>query len=467
MAERVTPPGLSRPARVGLVTALSLVSALAAWLTTPRPAGAPPATAVTPTRPTGALTLALVGDAAIAGPLDLRAPELQAVATQLRQASAAIANFELAPAGDDGGDGLASGPPRWPTAALTAAADLRALGVSAVSIANDHVFDRGADGLAALQAQLTAAGVAFAGAGENLEAARAPAIVATPDGTVAVVGVTLSFHEGARATARRGDIVGRAGVNGLRYTRRLRVDPAAFAGLQAAFPPPAFTANPDGRTWSLHGLTVEPAAAGGMAIVPDADDFAALAAAVRDARTRANVVVVNLHAHEPGVAIDEVPEWLRQIAHAAIEAGADIVQGHGPHRLRGIEIHRGRPIFYSLGSVVFSDGAVTPQAVGPLEDHRWDVRSPVAAEGDAVVDYSAPVWRQSVVAVVRVEGGHVAAIDLHALDLGVGPDVRFRGWPRLAESAVAAAVYTRLQALSAPLGTALTVANGRAGVAIP
>lgn len=466
MAERLTPHWPSRRVRVALVVLLSAASALAAWLTAPRALSEPPSAGDVPARSTGALTLALVGDAAVSGPIDPRDPGLMSVATTLRQASAAIANFELAPA-DDGDTGRATGPPRWPASTPSAAADLRALGLSAVSLANDHVFDRGADGLTTLQAQLTAAGVAFAGAGDNLEAARAPAVVRTREGAVAVIGVTLTFPVGARATARRGDIVGRAGVNGLRYTRRLRVDAAAFAGLRAAFPPSALTANPDGRTWSLHGLTVEPAATGGMAIVADADDLSALAAAVRDARTRADVVVVNLHAHEPGVAIDEVPEWLREVARAAIDAGADVVQGHGPHRLRGIEIHRGRPIFYSLGSFVFPDAAVTPQAAGAFEDHRWDVRSAVAAEGPAAVDFTAPAWWQSVVATVRVEGGRVSGTDLLAIDLGTGQDVRTRGRPRPADPSVAAAVYARLQALSAPLGTTLSVTNGRAVVTIP
>ena len=36
-----------------------------------------------------------------------------------------------------------------------------------------------------------------------------------------------------------------------------------------------------------------------------------------------------------------------------IEAGADVVTGHGPHVLRGIEIHRDKPILYSLGNFVF------------------------------------------------------------------------------------------------------------------
>ncbi|HVX88650.1 MAG TPA: CapA family protein [Gemmatimonadales bacterium] len=43
---------------------------------------------------------------------------------------------------------------------------------------------------------------------------------------------------------------------------------------------------------------------------------------------------------------------LRKFTHAVIDAGADLVVGHGPHVLRGIEFYRGRPIAYSLGNFV-------------------------------------------------------------------------------------------------------------------
>jgi hypothetical protein len=42
-----------------------------------------------------------------------------------------------------------------------------------------------------------------------------------------------------------------------------------------------------------------------------------------------------------------------EIAHAAIDAGADVVVGHGPHQPLAIEIYRGRPIFYGLGNFAF------------------------------------------------------------------------------------------------------------------
>jgi poly-gamma-glutamate synthesis protein (capsule biosynthesis protein) len=47
---------------------------------------------------------------------------------------------------------------------------------------------------------------------------------------------------------------------------------------------------------------------------------------------------------------------MKEIAHAAIDAGADIVVGHGPHYALAVEVYRGRPIFYGLGSFSFHTG---------------------------------------------------------------------------------------------------------------
>jgi hypothetical protein len=47
---------------------------------------------------------------------------------------------------------------------------------------------------------------------------------------------------------------------------------------------------------------------------------------------------------------------MSEIAHAAIDAGAHIVMGHGPHYSLPVEIYKGRPIFYGLGSFSFHTG---------------------------------------------------------------------------------------------------------------
>jgi hypothetical protein len=76
-----------------------------------------------------------------------------------------------------------------------------------------------------------------------------------------------------------------------------------------------------------------------------ADDLAAL-------RAQADIVVASCHW---GVG-REVLQYMREIGHAAIDAGADLVIGHGPHYSLPVEVYRGKPIFYGLGSFSFYTG---------------------------------------------------------------------------------------------------------------
>jgi len=76
-----------------------------------------------------------------------------------------------------------------------------------------------------------------------------------------------------------------------------------------------------------------------------ADDIAAL-------KTRADIVVASCHW---GLGKDTLA-YMRDIGRAAIDAGADIVIGHGPHYSLAVEVHRGKPIFYGLGSFSFHTG---------------------------------------------------------------------------------------------------------------
>jgi hypothetical protein len=91
-------------------------------------------------------------------------------------------------------------------------------------------------------------------------------------------------------------------------------------------------------------------------------DLAAVRALVATAARHANVVVVFMHAGAEGAgqahtpnhdeqAFGELRGNPRAFAHAAVDAGADLVLGSGPHVLRGIELDRGRLIAYSLGNL--------------------------------------------------------------------------------------------------------------------
>jgi poly-gamma-glutamate synthesis protein (capsule biosynthesis protein) len=75
------------------------------------------------------------------------------------------------------------------------------------------------------------------------------------------------------------------------------------------------------------------------------EDIAAL-------RGKADIVVASHHwgLHE------DVLQYMTEIAHAAIDAGADIVVGHGPHFSLPVEVYKGKPVFYGLGNFSFHTG---------------------------------------------------------------------------------------------------------------
>ncbi|HJS47671.1 MAG TPA: CapA family protein, partial [Gemmatimonadales bacterium] len=102
----------------------------------------------------------------------------------------------------------------------------------------------------------------------------------------------------------------------------------------------------------------------GFATYPFAFDLLDLErtrAVVDSVRRLVDVLIVTFHGGAEGAAAAATPDSmeylgseprgdLRRWARVAIEAGADAVVGHGPHVLRGVEFHRGRPIAYSLGN---------------------------------------------------------------------------------------------------------------------
>lgn len=96
-------------------------------------------------------------------------------------------------------------------------------------------------------------------------------------------------------------------------------------------------------------------------IVPNVNDLATARALVAQAAKNADIVVVSFHGGAEGTDHQRVPRStelyageqrgnLPLFARTVIDAGADLVLGHGPHVLRGMEIYKDRLIAYSLGN---------------------------------------------------------------------------------------------------------------------
>ncbi len=83
----------------------------------------------------------------------------------------------------------------------------------------------------------------------------------------------------------------------------------------------------------------------------DPQELEAMRRDVRALRDQVDLVMLSCHW---GVSARIEPvDYQKEIARAAIDAGADMVFGHHPHEVQGAETYRGRPIFYSLGNFAF------------------------------------------------------------------------------------------------------------------
>jgi poly-gamma-glutamate synthesis protein (capsule biosynthesis protein) len=202
---------------------------------------------------------------------------------------------------------------------------LRLSGIHAVGIANNVNY--GAENIAASIALLDRIGVLHTGAGADLAAARAPAIIVRNTLRVGVLQRSSVYwptdHE---ATADS------PGIAVLRGHTAYQVPTGRLA---PGMPPPNRPGVPPlVVTW-----------ADAAYVRAFQDDIAAL-------RPQVDIAVASCHwglGREP-------LQYMTDIAHAAIDAGADVVMGHGPHYPLPVELYKGRPIFYGLGNLTFSTG---------------------------------------------------------------------------------------------------------------
>ena len=205
---------------------------------------------------------------------------------------------------------------------LVAGEALTSAGIAAVGIANNVNYGEAA--IRGSIARLDQLGVAHTGAGADREAARAPAIVERDGMRFGFLQRSSVYwptnHEAGENAPGIAVIRGHTAYQVPTHGSR---PPANRPGV-----PPQIVTWADKRY--LQWL---------------ADDLAAL-------RARADVVVASFHwgLHR------EVLQYMTEIGHAAIDAGADLVIGHGPHYSLPVEVYRGKPIFYGLGSFSFHTG---------------------------------------------------------------------------------------------------------------
>ncbi|HTE85477.1 MAG TPA: CapA family protein [Dehalococcoidia bacterium] len=385
-----------------------------------------------------------------------------------------IHEFEVNPSVGSGGNTFMASHPRM-------LEELRWAGINLLSSANNHAYDYGEGGLLATIKNLEASGLAYSGTGRNLSEARAPRYLDTGRGRVALISVSSTFPADARAMEQRPDLQGHPGINALRFDTTYTVDQSAFGELRRAGRELGLDAE---RAWqagfgmrgtltpdtdiSYHFLDKQFALGDGfcVATAPNTRDLEGNLKWVREARRQADWVLVSAHCHEYGAQREDPPGFLVAFARACIDAGADMFIGHGPHFVKGVEVYQGKPILYSIGNFILQNEQLLRL---PAEFYDRFGLGPDATPGEGFDARSAngtrgfpsdSVWWESVVVACEYRGGQLDALRLHPIDLGHKQPRSRRGRPVLAATELAQTVLERMQRLSKPFGTAITIKDG-------
>ena len=376
----------------------------------------------------------------------------------------------------------------WTNSSLPQVAkDLRAMGFTLVSRANNHALDWGLEGMRETTRHLDDAGIVHAGVGEDRGLAAAPGYLETPKGRIAVVSIASTFRPTTDALPAQDAAPGRPGLNALHVSQTIRVPSSAMQSL----------ASVDCTLHSLHCHEIPeslrlfdqeyrlgPTFA--YEYTMDPEDLGIILRAVRSARQNADFVVVALHSHECSVGCDDPQQprgpgdFLKTLAHEAIDSGADVFFTTGNHNLGPVELYRSanrgvRPILYGLGNFFWSDiqellphdlyqrnRALLESAwVDPSKATPYDLSAPLNK-----VSFAHDFTFRSVIAVSRFDGNRFVELRLYPIEEGYGDRLTDSGIPRLVnDPAVGNAIIQQITAATALYGLPdphLTLRHGSA-----
>ncbi len=284
--------------------------------------------------------------------------------------------------------------------------EIAGLGFNMLGLANNHQLDYGRSGLIECMSILKSAQISTAGGGKNFKESLSPSYVKRGNVTIAF----LSFYSEEFKTVVRPDI-----------------DKASIATIRA---PKVLLENDEGLQQ--------------VALAPLEKDVRVMEDAISIARRHADIVVVAIHVHWVDHATvygvpNLVPPNQSLLFHRAVTAGADIILGSGPHVLRGIEIYKGKLIFYSLGNFIYQY----------KKDHIPSVIYKRDPQQDRDEEF------QSMVARFIITQKKVSTVQL--IPVVLGREGKYYGSPRLPEKKTGIKILDKMAELSGEYGTQITI----------
>jgi poly-gamma-glutamate synthesis protein (capsule biosynthesis protein) len=275
-------------------------------------------------------------------------------------------------------------------------------------------------------------------------------------------------------------MIGRPGLNPLRFKTTYHVEKKYFDVLQEVVEKTDMNA---AKNYSISNGYANPLPEGELTMgslgfkldtvteqrtAPNKKDLDRMIANIQEAKRQADYVLVSIHSHKfAGTDTVNPAEFMKTYCKACIDAGADAILGHGPHELQGIEIYKGKPIFYSLGNFIFQTETVSAQPADayqnkgmPHDTFVGEYMANRSKNGTRGYCVQPNIWR-SVVAGFEAEDGRITAIKLYPITLHMDFARSRIGFPELSDDEQ---TLHYLAQLSAPYGTQLDISGGVATI---
>ncbi len=347
--------------------------------------------------------------------------------------------------------------------------DTLRFGFNGCSFANNHTMDYSYDGMFTTIAAAKKRGLPICGAGKDLAEASDYAVVETEHGKCALISLCSTFNDAARAGNPSDTVPGRPGLNPLRFSTVYHVTPEQMKTLQEI----AATTHIDGRRnrSRLGGYTpcVPDGCFGfgdyifrestelGKSSRVNPVDMLRTEETIKKALTECENVIVNIHSHEIKHDMDDEPDdFMVEFCHKCIDAGASAVIGTGTHQLKGLEVYRGKLIFYSIGNYIFhSDSAFCMP-----DDYRERYRMPKGLTPKEMINirnqnntrglHSDVNNFRSILPFMTFEDGKLTGAVLYPIRLDMQT-----GFPALADEAEAKIIFDYLNERNLAFGTVL------------
>jgi poly-gamma-glutamate capsule biosynthesis protein CapA/YwtB (metallophosphatase superfamily) len=308
-----------------------------------------------------------------------------------------------------------------------------------------------------------------------------------PEGTVSVYGLDFttepSTSESSRLPASAGTPNRTAQANALNLVTYNGVTTEQMAQLRAIAGDQGVSSGDTLSAWGAHFKVAQGPGYYSYEMVPQ--DERDILREVRSGKQFSDFEIVTIHWHQNRFAFqhysfDNYPaDFEIKFAHDCIDQGADAFYGHGVHTIKGVEIYKGKPIFYGVSNFVFQEQIFYDwkdyhggAARAGIEWKHTPLTGPIVGQGELDEDQNAwmeqPANFDSLLASMHYENGLLTEVRIYPLTLGgMSRPGSQMGIPKRADPEDARRILNEVVEFSKPFGTRIEIENGVGTIRIP